>query len=504
MSAATGVPRGRPGRLAIRDRLAPVAGRDRYALAVAALTLFVFALRFSQIHQSLFGDEAWTYQDIHGRTFGQVVTTVHTGAENSPPLFFMLAYAAGKLGALTVWIRLPSIVLGALTVPLVYLIGRDTVGRIPGLLAGGLLAVSPFSLYYGVEARPYATMAFFVALSTWALLRAVDRGGWWWVLYVVGAVAAAYTHYTSIFVLVAQGVWSLWTCRNRIRAPLISAAVAVAAYVPWLPELRGKQLAVIGALEPLTAHNVIVDLMRPIAGYPYAPLSAIPTHLGLGLVIACALAGGIVLLSRGLRSPQGGHAADARAWPRRFWLLAVLAVATPIGMLVYSLTVTDLWLARGLYASAPAAALVLAALLWAIPRPWRLVAGIVVAATLILGTVRALSPTWQRPPTRQVAAFLDRSARPGEPVAFLAFLSAPAITAQIHGRHRFVSPGQLATATAPGADADLVTDAATTRALKLPAGGPTPRGFALIDHRHFASGIMGLDVAILRRVGGAG
>ncbi len=54
-------------------------------VAVALLTAIAFALRLSQIHQSLYGDEVFTYQDIHGRGFGAVLTTVHTGGENSPP-----------------------------------------------------------------------------------------------------------------------------------------------------------------------------------------------------------------------------------------------------------------------------------------------------------------------------------------------------------------------------------------------------------------------------------
>jgi uncharacterized membrane protein len=180
--------------------------RDPIILAVIALTAFTFVLHFSQIHQSLFGDEVWTYSDIHGKSLHSVLTNIHTGGENSPPLFFLLAYATGKLGDLSVWIRLPSIVLGALTIPLLYLIGSETVGRAAGLIAGAIMAVSPFSFYYAVEARPYATMAFFVALSTWSLLRAVDtnRAGWW-ALYAVASVSAAYSHYTSVFVLAAQG-----------------------------------------------------------------------------------------------------------------------------------------------------------------------------------------------------------------------------------------------------------------------------------------------------------
>jgi uncharacterized membrane protein len=214
-------------RRSLRDRVATVDVRDPTVIAIAILTVFAFFLRFSQIHQSLFGDETFTYSDIYGKSFRAVLSNVHTGGENSPPLFFLLAWATAKLGNATVWIRLFSIILGAATIPVIYLIGRETVGRRAGVVAGAIVALSPFSFYYGVEARPYASMAFFVALSTWALLRAVRHGGiWWWALYAAAAAAAAYCHYTCIFVLIAEGIWSLWVCRDRIRAPLIAAAAA--------------------------------------------------------------------------------------------------------------------------------------------------------------------------------------------------------------------------------------------------------------------------------------
>ena len=68
---------------------------------------------------------------------------------------------------------------------------RDTVGRVPGAIGAAVVAVSPFSLYYGVEARPYATLAFCCALSTYALVRAArTREVRWWGLYAVAAAAA--------------------------------------------------------------------------------------------------------------------------------------------------------------------------------------------------------------------------------------------------------------------------------------------------------------------------
>ena len=187
-----------------------------------------------------------------------------------------------------------------------------------------------------------------------------------------------------MFVLLAQGLWSLWVCRDRIRAPLIASATAAVLYLPWVPHLRGKSLGIIGVLEPLNAHNVLTDLARPIAGYPYAPPSSIPTVPGLVLIGGCALLGLACLVYREFILKS-----QTIAQPNHFWLLVVLALATPVGMFVYSELFTDIWLARGLYASVPAAALVLAALATGIPRPWDRAAVAIISAVLIFATIEA-------------------------------------------------------------------------------------------------------------------
>ncbi len=378
---------------------------------LALVTLGALALRATQMNQSLFGDEVWTYQDVHGRSLAAVLRTVHTGAENSPPLFFVLSWVSAKLGDPSVWIRLPSLILGTATIPLIYAIGRQTVGRVPGLLGAAIVAASPFSIYYGIEARPYATMAFFVALSTLALLRAIRSGSrWWWLVYVLASAAAAYTHYTVIFVLAMQAAWSLWMCRDRLREPLLANVAVALLYIPWLPQLRGKGLTAIGFLWPLNFHNVVKDVLRLIPGYPYAPLSAIPTLAGMAAIGACVALG---LLTVAQRWRRGSQPPEHRA---EKLLIVLLAVSTPVGLLLYSLVGTDLWLARGLYASLPAAALILGALLWAVPRTVRPMAIVVVFVALIAGSVRAISPSYARPPFRAAAAYLDRVAPRNAPI----------------------------------------------------------------------------------------
>jgi uncharacterized membrane protein len=471
---------------------------DPTVTVVAVLTVATFVLRLTQIHQGLFGDETFTFSDIVGKSLAQVVTNVHTGAENSPPLFFIFAFACAKLGDPAVWIRLPSVFFGAAILPVIYLIGRDTVGRVPGAAAAAIVALSPFSMYYGVEARPYATMAFFTAVSTWALIRAVNRGDRrWWALYVVAAALACYSHYTCAFVLVVQGGWSLWACRDRLRMPLLAHALVLVLYIPWLPYLRGKALAVIGFLEPLTAHNVVIDATRTIAGYPYAPLRAIPTYLGMAALIACAVVG-LGLLTRA--AAAGGGVLARTSWPRHFWLLVALALANPVLLLIYSKLSTDLWLARNLYASMPAQALVLATMITAPNRRVAVVLSAVVAAVLAVGLARSLSPSWERPPYRSLASYLDRAASPADPVymaSWSAGLSVPDDARRPHHWQYAGSELQIP----PGATRGFVIrDSTAVSFARIPKAIKIPRGWVLIKRIRYPGAVIpGTEVLVYRR-----
>jgi len=464
---------------------------NRELILVAALTVVAFALRVSQIHQSLVGDEVSTYLDISGRSFGTVLTTVHTGAENSPPLFFLLAWISAKLGDPTVLIRLPSLILGTATVPVVYAIGRSSVGRTAGLIAAAIFALTPFAVYYGVEARPYATMTFFVAVSTLGLLKALDTGARrWWLIYMLAATAAAYTHYTAIFVLAVQGLWSLWAGRERIRVPLLANVIVAVLYLPWVPHLRGKALAVIGSLYPLGVRRVLTDVLRPISGHPAAPLSAIPTIPGL-IVIAGFVLVGACLLVRDARVSR-------QQVPRRLGLMVTLTLATPVGLLLYSVSVTDLWLPRGLSASIPAAALVLGTLLAVMPRTLRSVAVTVVLVVLIAGTFRSFDAAYERPPFRVLASDLDRVAARDDPVLLVSLVGQPAISVEFARPHRVVRDlPELWRSVPPGGTAYVVLDETLDRLLKL--GTPEHPGFHLVSRQHFPGGGFSTDLLTYRR-----
>lgn len=453
-------------------------------LLAALLTLGAFALRASQLHQSLFGDEVLAYREVAGQTLGHTLRTVGTGVESSPPLFFVLAWLSAKLGDPTVWIRLPSLLLGSATIPVVYLLGRETIGRTGALIAAAIIAASPFATYYGIEARPYATMTFFVALSTLALLRAIRTGSrGYWALYAAASAAAAYSHYTAIFALVTQAGWSIWVCRRRWRPVLTANAVAIVLYLPWLPSLHGSALGVYALLERLTTSHVIRDVLHPVVGYPYASLRAIPTLVGLIVVTLSALLGLVWLYL----SWRGRTAAAVRedTFPR-ILLIVLLALATPVGLLLYSLLGTDIWSSRSLIASTPAQALVLGGLLGAIPRPGRAVAVAVTLGFLVFATARSITPRYARPPYRTVAQYLDRVATPTDPLLMYsaALVLDDAIPAQLKRPHTVIDGIPKHWPQRPaGTQAFVVLDDAVGHALKLST--PEPSGFELVARHHY-------------------
>jgi hypothetical protein len=375
-------------------------------VVVGLLTAAALALRIAGMGQSLFGDELFTYADLAGRGVGGVVDHVaHGGVEDNPPLFFVLAELSSRLGDPRVWLRLPSVLLGAATVPLIYAAGRLAVGERAALWGAALWTLSPFALFYGIEGRAYATLAFFVALSTLAGLRR------WWVLYAVAVCAALYSHYTAVFVLAAQAAW-LWLARPQARRPLLLATGAAAlAFVPWLPLLaeqqRDESATVIGALYPVTLRSVGDALARQLCCHPYVGARDLPGPAGLVLLGA----GGVAVVAGNLwwrrkARPAGGRAAGASGG----LLVALLAAATPAGLLLYSAAGTDLFAPRNLTASLPALCLLLGRLIARLPARAGLAAGGLVAAGLLVGTVISLGPSKQRPDLRGAAALIDARA----------------------------------------------------------------------------------------------
>ena len=386
------------------------------ALALAALVVVGGVLRVVFAGQDLFADELATYWIVKSNSLPDAIEAVGTTAEISPPLSFILTWLTTPISArLNIdlapeLIRLPALIAGIATIPLVYAVGIRTVGRGAALLAAALTTLSPFMILYSAEARGYGVMMALILLSTLTLLLAVDRErGGWWVAYAVFACAAAYTHYTSVFVLAAQLVWVLWTHPEARKAALIATGAAVLLYVPWIPSLKedldSPTTTILSVLAPFDLESIRVYLSHWAVGFPYpagAPLRELPGFAGLGLMAASLVVGATAMYEARDRLRDWFAAND-----NRIVLVLALALATPVGAAVASLIGTNVYSARNLAASWPYLALAGAALVTVGDRRFRVAAAALAVAGFGFPAVKVVSADFERPNFSEVAEFVD-------------------------------------------------------------------------------------------------
>jgi hypothetical protein len=404
-------------------------------LALVAVTVVGAVLRVIVAHQSVFADELSTYwiSVTHGLS-GVLSLMYSTGriqhAEITPPLSFLASWLSTRPGSTVELLRAPALLAGTATIPLVYLLGRRSVGRRAGLVAATVTALSPFMIYYSAEARAYGLMMFLLTASTLSMLLAIDtRRRRYWVLYAVCAAAAFYTHYTSAFVLAVQLLWLLWAEPQSRRPALIAAVAAAALVVPWIPgliaDLRSPTLPILSALSPFTFNAVRVDIQHWALGYPYTSagglqdLPGIPTLVLLGIAILVSGAG-LAISARGGGWREPLRRASAATGPgragQRIILVVALLLATPVGEAAGSALGNHIIGVRDLAASWPYLALSAAALAIAAGPRAGVAAATLTVLAFALGAPRMLETRFARPDYQGAADFVSAHARPGDVV----------------------------------------------------------------------------------------
>jgi 4-amino-4-deoxy-L-arabinose transferase-like glycosyltransferase len=94
------------------------------------------------------------------------------------PLDYLISHFWIFLGRSDGWTRLPAVMIGTLTLPLIYQLGRCLLGPIEGLLLLALLAVSPLHIRFSQEVRPYALVILGATLAIYAFWRLRQTGCW--------------------------------------------------------------------------------------------------------------------------------------------------------------------------------------------------------------------------------------------------------------------------------------------------------------------------------------
>lgn len=209
--------------------------RSRAFWIVVGLTVLAAALRFATLGvQSYHHDEVVTASRILRAGFGHAMEKVWTG-ESTPPVFYALAWVWTQLvGTGEFGLRSISAAAGVASVPVAYLIGVELRGRRAGLWAAALVAVNPMMLWYSQEARAYALVALFGAISVLYWLRAERTGARrdfvWWGIWSGLAIG---THYFVAFPIAAEALMLLR--RRGLRTSLVGMAILAGCAIAVAP-----------------------------------------------------------------------------------------------------------------------------------------------------------------------------------------------------------------------------------------------------------------------------
>lgn len=211
-------------------------------------------------------DEAFTY-------YASSLPTTDLASFNAdlhPPVFYLFEKAVLLFGNTEFILRIGPAIFGTASIFVIYLIGRQFVGPLGGLVSAALLATSSTHIEYSQEARDYTLLFLALAVASYGLIgylsgriavaSSVGRNGKsasledeprlgtkWLVIYSFGSLVALYTHNISIYYLlffnlitlicfwplrligyVSLGHWTMWN------------VLLCLIWVPWLLSIIGR------------------------------------------------------------------------------------------------------------------------------------------------------------------------------------------------------------------------------------------------------------------------
>lgn len=410
---------GRPE--AVASALCRTSGGHGAMLLACSLCLLALLLRLPSPDRQLEYDEVISILFAR-QDFGRIVEA--TAADTMPPLYYWLLRLWHEEGSSLFMARYLSAILGVLSLPALFVLGRRLVGEGTALLGTAILALSPFHIFYSHYARMYALLALLALLAATFFVAWLRRGSARdLALATLAAGLALYVHLLAFLLVatldllfVASYLLKGEARRDRARALLVANAALGLAFLPWVAYLPGQVEKVTRAF--WIPSPGLTELVRTaIVFHFHLPLPAewlgLATFFSLLLVTVTA-----VELRRRWATGVASGDSPRRAGERAGLLaLLVLAVAPLVLMFLIS-QVRPIYVERAVLASAAAYYLLLAAALRWLPfRPvaWGL------GALLLLGMLAAnlyqrQYQAFPRSPLGEVAQYLAKEVRPGDVV----------------------------------------------------------------------------------------
>lgn len=165
-------------------------------------------------------------------SFGGLLHTV-LSQRGGAPLHYLLAWVIAHTGGGLTALRLVSALFAVASLPALAALSARITDRGTALVATILASGTWVLLFHGIYGRMYSLFLFTSAVSYFALLRALERGGRRaWALWAVAVLLAVATHPYGVLVLASQGLYVLIR-RERVREAAWAFAAVLVLGIPF-------------------------------------------------------------------------------------------------------------------------------------------------------------------------------------------------------------------------------------------------------------------------------
>lgn len=206
---------------------------------IVLILLAALFLRLINLNQSFWLDEAINVNNVANLSFKSLIFDYSLG-DFHPPLYHLILKSWVLVFPVTeISTRIPSVILGVLTVFITYLISRKLFEKGTALIAAILIATSPLHIYYSQEARMYMLAAFLVSMSVYFFISLLKRDSIFnWIGFVLSTALTLYADYIPYLLLPTYIVY-LALFRKSIKKTtllgFIPAFILIVIFlVPWL------------------------------------------------------------------------------------------------------------------------------------------------------------------------------------------------------------------------------------------------------------------------------
>lgn len=327
------------------------------ALALLLIVALGFVLRVYRLgDQSIWADEYGAVSNLDTPDvwtdlwFIELVNPEQAAA----PLYYIIQYFwAHWVSDSLISLRLLSILLGMMAVPLTYVLGSYLYGRTAGLVAALCLALSPQHIWYDQEPRVYPLVTLLAVLSAYALMRAFRDGSKkWWAVNLAANILLPWTHVFTVFFLLAEGCFLLVFLRRvSFKRLTLWAGIQFLFLIPWtlrildMPYSQYFLISGVGIPDifyTIMAGDIVMIHTDLLPAWKTSPAHTLPAHwslllsvrpwfdralLGVSCCIATWLLGRIGLTW--WRRARGGRAAELPAHELENAVFLVLLLVLP-------------------------------------------------------------------------------------------------------------------------------------------------------------------------------